>query len=141
VRSGLLDVERSHGLVDIGMFACEPPTWCGTRWSAGSIEGVRAIVSRPRRVIYLSNRNAQAGLDTRSLTETLARLLVEIGEDDTSVSLVFVRDRPMREINRLHRGEDAPTDVLSFRSIRRGVRSPRPDATAGSRARFGAYAR
>jgi probable rRNA maturation factor len=65
-------------------------------------------------VIYLSNRTRKAGLDTRSLTETLARLMVEIGEDDTSVSLVFVRDRAMREINRLHRGKDAPTDVLSF---------------------------
>jgi len=65
-------------------------------------------------VIYLSNRTRNAGLDTRSLSATLTRLLAEIGEADTSVSLVFVRDRAMREINRLHRGKDATTDVLSF---------------------------
>jgi probable rRNA maturation factor len=65
-------------------------------------------------VIYLSNRTRNAGLDTRSLSHTLARLLAEIGEDQTSVSLVFVRDRAMRELNRRHRGKDAPTDVLSF---------------------------
>ena len=55
-------------------------------------------------MIYLSNRTRNAGLDTRSLSATLTRLLAEIGEADTSVSLVFVRDRAMRESNRLHRG-------------------------------------
>jgi len=45
---------------------------------------------------------------------TLERLLAEIGERGTSVSLSFVRDAAMRELNRKHRGKDAPTDVLSF---------------------------
>ena len=44
----------------------------------------------------------------------LERLLAEIGEQGTSVSLTFVRDPAMRELNREHRGKDAPTDVLSF---------------------------
>lgn len=65
-------------------------------------------------MIYLSNRTRNAGLDTRSLSSTLERLLAEIGAADTSVSLVFVRDRAMRELNRQHRGKDAATDVLSF---------------------------
>jgi probable rRNA maturation factor len=41
-------------------------------------------------------------------------LLAAIGEDGTSVSLTFVRDAAMRELNREHRGKNAPTDVLSF---------------------------
>ena len=48
------------------------------------------------------------------LAGVLERLLAEIGEDGTSVSLTFVRDPAMRELNREHRGKDAPTDVLSF---------------------------
>jgi probable rRNA maturation factor len=44
----------------------------------------------------------------------LERLLAEIGELGSGVSLSFVRDAEMRELNREHRGKDAPTDVLSF---------------------------
>ncbi len=65
-------------------------------------------------MIYLRNRTRNAGLDTRALSRTLAQLLAEVGEPATSVSLTFVRDPAMREINRDHRGKDAPTDVLSF---------------------------
>jgi len=44
----------------------------------------------------------------------LERLLAQIGESGSGVSLSFVRDSAMRELNREHRGQDAPTDVLSF---------------------------
>ncbi len=49
-----------------------------------------------------------------SLARVLERLLAEIGEADSSVSLTLVRDREMRALNREHRGKDSPTDVLSF---------------------------
>ncbi|MBV8750482.1 MAG: rRNA maturation RNase YbeY [Candidatus Eremiobacteraeota bacterium] len=65
-------------------------------------------------MIYLDNRTRGSGLDTRALARVLERLLAEIGEAGSSVSLTFVRDPAMREINRDHRGKDAPTDVLSF---------------------------
>jgi probable rRNA maturation factor len=65
-------------------------------------------------VIYVDNRTRGAGLDTRRLVRTLETLLAEIGEAGSSVSLTFVRDPAMRELNREHRGKDAPTDVLSF---------------------------
>jgi probable rRNA maturation factor len=65
-------------------------------------------------MIYLRNRTRGAGLDTRALAGVVERLLAEIGERGTSVSLTFVRDPEMRELNREHRGKDAPTDVLSF---------------------------
>jgi probable rRNA maturation factor len=44
----------------------------------------------------------------------LERLLAEIGETGSSVSLTFVRDPKMRALNHAHREKDAPTDVLSF---------------------------
>lgn len=65
-------------------------------------------------MIYLDNRTRGSGLDTRATVRVLRRLLAEIGEDGTTVSLTFVRDAAMRELNREHRGKDAPTDVLSF---------------------------
>jgi probable rRNA maturation factor len=48
------------------------------------------------------------------MARVLERLLGEIDEGDSCVSLSFVRDPAMRELNRVHRGKDAPTDVLSF---------------------------
>jgi probable rRNA maturation factor len=48
------------------------------------------------------------------MARVLERLLAEIGEAGSGVSLSFVRDAAMRELNREHRGKDAPTDVLSF---------------------------
>jgi len=65
-------------------------------------------------VIYLANRTRGFGLDTRAFANVLEKLLAEIGERGSSVSLTFVRDPEMRELNRAHRGKDAPTDVLSF---------------------------
>jgi probable rRNA maturation factor len=65
-------------------------------------------------VIYLDNRTRGTGLRTRALVRVLERLLAEIGEEGSSVSLTFVRDPEMRELNRDHRGKDATTDVLSF---------------------------
>ena len=64
--------------------------------------------------MYLDNQTRGSGLDTRALARVLERLLAQIGEEGTSVSLTFVRDPAMRELNREHRGKDAPTDVLSF---------------------------
>ena len=65
-------------------------------------------------MIYLANRTRGAGLDTRAFATVLERLLAEIGERGASVSLTFVRDPEMRELNRAHRDKDAATDVLSF---------------------------
>lgn len=65
-------------------------------------------------MIYLENRTRGFGLNSRALARVLEQLLAEIGEEGTSVSLTFVRDPAIRELNREHRDKDAPTDVLSF---------------------------
>jgi len=65
-------------------------------------------------LIYVANQTRGSGLETRALAAIVERLLTEIGESGSSVSLTLVRDRAMRELNREHRGKDAPTDVLSF---------------------------
>ena len=64
--------------------------------------------------MYLDNQTRGTGLDARAAARVLETLLAQIGEAGTSVSLTFVRDAAMRELNREHRRKDAPTDVLSF---------------------------
>ncbi len=79
-------------------------------------------------MVYLDNQTRGSGLDTRALVRVLERLLAEIGEAGSSVSLTFVRDPAKRALNREHRGKDAPTDVLSFPLYAaRVVRPPRRD--------------
>jgi probable rRNA maturation factor len=65
-------------------------------------------------LIYVANQTRGSGLDARALAAIVERLLAEIGESGSSVSLTLVRDRAIRRLNREHRGKDAPTDVLSF---------------------------
>ena len=51
----------------------------------------------------------------RSVSSFCGRVLQTLGQKDCSLSVVFVNSSRMREINRLYRGRDVPTDVLSFR--------------------------
>ena len=48
------------------------------------------------------------------MRRTLERLLREVGAAGATVSLSFIRDAEMRDLNRAHRAKNAPTDVLSF---------------------------
>jgi probable rRNA maturation factor len=41
-------------------------------------------------------------------------LKAELGGGDKELTLVLVDDLKMQQLNREHRGEDAPTDVLSY---------------------------
>jgi probable rRNA maturation factor len=41
-------------------------------------------------------------------------VLDRIGRSDATLTVTFIRDRRMRELNRSYRGIDKPTDVLSF---------------------------
>lgn len=44
----------------------------------------------------------------------MARLLAELGLDERELTVVLLDDAAMHERNRLDRGVDAPTDVLSY---------------------------
>ena len=64
--------------------------------------------------VYLTNATRKSGLDTQALEPLIHRLLAAVGEDDASLSVSFVRDPKIRELNRTYRDKDKPTDVLSF---------------------------
>jgi probable rRNA maturation factor len=76
--------------------------------------------------VYLSNATRKTGLDFDAIERTVAKLLAAIDESDSSISISFVRDPKIRELNRTFRDKDAPTDVLSFPLVEPG------DAYAGA---------
>jgi probable rRNA maturation factor len=64
--------------------------------------------------LYLRNATRNSGLDMKALRADINALMAGVDEADSSLSLSFVRDAEIRELNRLHRGKDSATDVLSF---------------------------
>lgn len=53
-------------------------------------------------------------LDTAALALLARRVLDRIERPEATLTITFIRDRRMRELNRKFRDIDAPTDVLSF---------------------------
>jgi probable rRNA maturation factor len=53
-------------------------------------------------------------LSAREIERLTAIALASAGIDDGHVAVEFVDSDRIRELNREHRGRDAPTDVLSF---------------------------
>ncbi|GAC1425224.1 MAG: rRNA maturation RNase YbeY [Candidatus Velthaea sp.] len=70
--------------------------------------------------VYLSNATRRTGLDLDAVERTVSDLLAAIDERDSSISVSFVRDPAIRELNRTYRGKDQPTDVLSFPLVEDG---------------------
>lgn len=81
-------------------------------------------------MIYYRNDVRRSGIDGRALTATAQRLLVEVGEADSALSLSLVSDNAIRALNFEYRGRDAATDVLSF-PLDPGPKSPVPEPLLG----------
>jgi probable rRNA maturation factor len=63
-------------------------------------------------------------LNRRGLERAAKVLMNEVGEGEASLALTLVGDARMRRINRERRGQDAPTDVLSFPLYGAGEAAP-----------------
>lgn len=55
-----------------------------------------------------------SGIAARSVKRTAEALLEALDEKGSALSLSLVNDAQIRKLNRIHRGKDRPTDVLSF---------------------------
>jgi probable rRNA maturation factor len=64
--------------------------------------------------IEVVNRQRLCALDREQVAETAAKALAAIGRRGASLTVAFVRDRMIRRLNRVYRGKDRATDVLSF---------------------------
>jgi probable rRNA maturation factor len=60
------------------------------------------------------NRQRLARIDPDAIRQLADTTLISLGKPSARVSVVFVRDRAIRSLNRQYRGVDRATDVLSF---------------------------
>lgn len=64
--------------------------------------------------IEIINRQRLRGIDRDRAARLSRAALDRIGRPDAVLTVIFIRDRAMRRLNRDYRGLDRPTDVLSF---------------------------
>jgi len=75
-------------------------------------------------VIHYRNTVRGSGIDARAIKRTAKKLLEAVDERQSALSISFVDDDEIRELNRAHRGKDKPTDVLSFPLLEEGEVHP-----------------
>jgi probable rRNA maturation factor len=64
--------------------------------------------------IIIENRQKQISIDRRSVRRAMSRIMKYLYCSDKVISLLFVDDKEIREINRLYLSRDYPTNVISF---------------------------
>lgn len=69
--------------------------------------------------IWIRNQQKHTLLDLRKIRREAQRILTELGLPDAEVSLLFVNDAQIQELNRRYLRLDRPTNVLAF-SMREG---------------------
>lgn len=65
-------------------------------------------------MIEVVNRQRRRQMDTNKWRRIGDKALKAIGKENVGVTIAFVSDRRMRELNRVFRGLSKTTDVLSF---------------------------
>lgn len=68
--------------------------------------------------LYLNNRHPRARISRRYFEKRVKRILRRLEKPRVILGITFVTDREIRRLNRLYRGKDRATDVLSFGGAR-----------------------
>jgi probable rRNA maturation factor len=84
--------------------------------STSSANGRTKATTRaaPNGAIEVINRQLLYRLDRDAVARLSRAVLDRTGHEDATLTIIFIRDRLMRELNREYRAIDRPTDVLSF---------------------------
>jgi probable rRNA maturation factor len=64
--------------------------------------------------IIIENRQKQISIDRRSVRRAMSRIMKYLYCSDKIISLLFVDNKEIREINRRYLSRDYPTNVISF---------------------------
>jgi probable rRNA maturation factor len=64
--------------------------------------------------ILIRNRQRYRPLDKTRLTKAAASILTFLNQTEAELSILFVGDKKMKELNSSYRGKNKSTDVLSF---------------------------
>lgn len=65
-------------------------------------------------LIEVINRQRWRAINKKESAQLARAVLERIGRAQETLTIIFIRDHAMRELNRNYRGLDKPTDVLSF---------------------------
>ena len=65
-------------------------------------------------MIHYRNTLPRSGIKAHSIKRTARAILNSVGESDATLAVSLVGDDEIRKLNRIHRGMDRSTDVLSF---------------------------
>lgn len=60
------------------------------------------------------NNTTRAKIALKKVHETAERFLKKYKKSKMDVSIAFIGDRAMRKLNKIYRGQDKPTDILTF---------------------------
>jgi len=63
-------------------------------------------------------------MDTREIKEQIGKILTSLDCNEHEISILFVGDPGIRDLNHQFRGMDCPTDVLSFPQLSEGEAEP-----------------
>tara|TARA_B110000438_G_scaffold273423_1_gene292817 strand:+ start:502 stop:1002 length:501 start_codon:yes stop_codon:yes gene_type:complete len=64
--------------------------------------------------IYIKNEHPQIKIDTQKIKKQIARVLSSLDCNEHEISILFIGDEEIRDLNQRFRGIDRSTDVLSF---------------------------
>jgi probable rRNA maturation factor len=64
--------------------------------------------------ILISNEYPEIKVDTSKIKQQIGKVLTSLDCNEHEISILFVGDQGIRELNRQFRDIDRPTDVLSF---------------------------
>jgi len=70
--------------------------------------------------IFIRNEFPSIKVDARKVKRHIGKVLVALDCNEHEISILFVGDQGIRELNHQFRGIDRPTDVLSFPQILEG---------------------
>jgi probable rRNA maturation factor len=76
------------------------------------IKGIKR--KAPEKEIEVINRQRLYRMNRGAVARLARAVLDRAGRADATATVIFIRDRLMRELNRNYRSLDKPTDVLSF---------------------------
>tara|TARA_B100000378_G_C17860734_1_gene348518 strand:+ start:126 stop:596 length:471 start_codon:yes stop_codon:yes gene_type:complete len=70
--------------------------------------------------IFIRNEYPGIKVDTRKIKQQIGKVMSSLDCNEHEISILFVGDQGIRDLNRQFRGMDRPTDVLSFPQLLEG---------------------
>ncbi|MZG30146.1 MAG: rRNA maturation RNase YbeY [Nitrospinae bacterium] len=64
--------------------------------------------------IFIKNEHPDIKVDTKKIKQHTAKVLDSMDCNEHEISILFIGDQGIRDLNQRFRGIDSPTDVLSF---------------------------